>query len=371
MNKNLNKSAYSLFARSKYDYAQEVQNLRCAFLCALSTRARTFFLTLVLALTVLATTGMAGMNVYAETGTVRVATFDQLRVALEDTQGVKKIVVDPQAAADDGDVIYSVENDEDNGAFYIGFDGPLTVSHDITITSADDVDVFFARSDSFRRDQGNPALFNIDRTGNLKLEGLITMTGEEVTTAYNDREFVFSIKSRDGTGDDNDAWNRGQVLKGGFYIQNNGGEYNLGEDVILEDFHTTDDVEGVEPIHEKKTNSLFGAKNSDEEATEEETVVAPAPKRMMKNALMSPTPTRGDTAITSFAALKAAIEAGTSPIIIDANFTKGGKNYFPISEPLTVNKNVVIQTNDNKEIILARTDKFKPENETPAMLNVV
>lgn len=374
MDKNLNKSAYSLFARSKYDNAQEVRDLHCAFLCALSTRARTFFLTLVLALTVLATTGMAGMNVYAETGTVRVATFDQLRVALEDTQGVKKIVVDPQAAADDGDVIYSVENDENSDAFYIGFDAPLTVSHDITITSADDVDVFFARSDSFRRDQGKPALFNIDRTGSLELDGLITMTGEEVTTAYNDREFVFSLKSRDGTGEDNDAWNRGQVLQGGFYIQNNGGEYNLGEDVVLEDFHTTDDVEGVEPIFEKETNSLFGAKKSDEEATEEkeeETVVAPAPKRLMKNSLMSPTPTRGDTAITSFADLKAAIEAGTSPIIIDASFTKGGKNYFPISEPLTVNKNVVIQTKDNKEIILARTDSFPHTIDTPAMFNVV
>lgn len=372
MDKNLNKSAYSLFARSKYDNAQEVQNLRCAFLCALSTRTRTFFLTLVLALTVLATTGMAGMNVYAETGTVRVATFDQLRVALEDTQGVKKIVVDPQAAADDGDVIYSVENDENSDSFYIGFDAPLTVSHDITITIADDVNVFFARSDSFRRDQGNPALFNIDRTGNLKLEGLITMTGEEVTTAYNDREFVFSIKSRDGTGDDNDAWNRGQVLKGGFYIQNNGGEYNLGDDVILEDFHTTDDVEGVEPISEKETNSLFGAKNSDEE----EAVTAPAPKRLMKNALMGNTPTRGgDTAITTSAGLKAALQNGTNPIILDSTLTKKvdgvDKYYFPIDEPLEVSNTVEIKTKNGKEIIIARSTNFTPKSDKPAIFNVV
>lgn len=402
MNKNLNKSAYSLFARSKYDYAQEVQDLHCAFLCDLSTRAKTIILSLVIAITVLATTGMAGMNVYAETGTVRVATFDQLRVALEDTQGVKKIVVDPQAAADDGDVIYSVENDEDNDAFYIGFDAPLTVSHDITITSADDVDVFFARSDSFRRDQGNPALFNIDRTGNLKLEGLITMTGEEVTTAYNDREFVFSIKSRDGTGDDNDAWNRGQVLKGGFYIQNNGGEYNLGEDVILEDFHTTDDVEGVEPIHEKETNSLFGAKKSDEEATEEkeeETVVAPAPKRMMKKALMGTTPTRsgdtsssivvenGVTTVSTSRQLKEALATpGVTTIYIDPTgaFSEvpytdkdGNKTveieqtdsnpdktfYLPVDEPLTIAKgdedrSVTIRTKGGKKAIITRSEQF-------------
>lgn len=266
-------------------------------------RARMLFMALLMVLTMTAT-AMSGTDAYAANDTVYVATYDQLRVALEDTPGVKEVVVDPQAAVEEGEVVYGVEDDENSDAFYIGFDGPLTVSHDITITTADDVDVFFARSDSFRRDQGKPALFNIDRTGSLELDGLITMTGEEVTTAYNDREFVFSLKSRDGTGEDNDAWNRGQVLQGGYYIQNNGGEYNLGDDVVLEDFHTTDDVEGVEPIFEKETNSLFGAKKSgetaEEAATEEETaeetteetteetvekeeepVVAPAPKRMM------------------------------------------------------------------------------------------
>ena len=202
------------------------------------------------------------------------------------------------------------------------------------------------------------------------------MTGEEVITAYNDREFVFSIKSRDGTGDDNDAWNRGQVLKGGFYIQNNGGEYNLGDDVILEDFHTTDDVEGVEPIHEKETNSLFGAKKSNEEATEEEPVVAPAPKRLMKNALMGSTPTRGgDTAITTSAGLKAALQNGTNPIILDSTLTKKvdgvDKYYFPIDEPLEVSNTVEIKTKNGKEIIIARSTNFKPMNDKPAIFNVV
>lgn len=417
MNKNLNKSAYSLFARSKYDYAQEVQNLRCAFLCELSTRARAFFLSLVMAMTVLTVTGIAGMNVYAETGTVYVATYDQLREALEDTQGVKTIVVDPQAAEEDGEVTYTVENDEDNGAFYIGFDGPLTVSHDITITTADDVDVFFARSDSFRRDQGKPALFNIDRTGSLELDGLITMTGEEVTTAYNDREFVFSIKSRDGTGEDNDAWNRGQVLQGGFYIQNNGGEYNLGEDVILEDFHTTDDVEGVEPIFEKETNSLFGAKKSDEEATEEkeeETVVAPAPKRLMKSAAPqqrnggTPNYTPNDTTDTKTVATSAQLEAAlndpaVTTIIVDptgalaldqvqnkdanGNINPqepnvvGNKFYLPVDKPLTIaqnstnNRTVTIKTKedangDPKEAIIARSDLFTPSSTNPGIFNV-
>lgn len=284
-------------------------------------RAHTMILTLLMALTMTAT-AVSGITAYAANDTVHVATYDQLQEALENTQGVKEIVIDPQAAVEEGEVVYSVEGDENSDAFYIGFDEPLTVSHDITITSADDVDVYFARSDSFRRDQGKPALLNIDSTGNLNLDGLITMTGEEVTTTFYEAdeekpaELVFSVKSKDGTGEDNEVWNRGQALKGGFYIQNNGGEYTLGDDVIMEDINLADDVEDVEQIHEvEKTTlrSLFSSNKSEEEATteesaestdeatteekatqEEEVVVAPTPKRMMKNALMGTTPTSSE-----------------------------------------------------------------------------
>ena len=275
-------------------------------------RARMLFMALLMVLTMTAT-AMSGTDAYAANDTVYVATYDQLRVALEDTPGVKEVVVDPQAAVEEGEVVYGVEEDENSDAFYIGFDGPLTVSHDITITSADDVDVYFARSDSFRRDQGKPALLNIDSTGNLNLDGLITMTGEEVATTFyeadeeNPAEFFFSVKSKDGTGEDNEVWNRGQALKGGFYIQNNGGEYTLGDDVIMEDINLADDVEGVEQIHEvEKTTlrSLYSSNKGDEEVVEEEAVeekaaeeeatqkeevvVAPAPKKSLKSLMSAP-----------------------------------------------------------------------------------
>lgn len=364
-------------------------------------RAHKMFMALLIALTMMISSAVPGVSAFAANNndTVRVATYDQLQEALEETKGVKEIVVDPQAAVDEGEVVYSVEGDENNNAFYIGFDEALTVSDDITITSADDVDVYFARSDSFRNDQDKPALLNIESEGKLNLDGFITMTGEEVATTFyeanevNPAEFVFSVKSKDGTGEDNEVWNSDQALKGGFYIQNNGGEYTLGDDVVMKDINLADDVEDAEQIHEEeKTTSadeeeVVEEKSADaaeeevkaatEEATQEETtqeeevVVAPTPKRLMKNSLMSTTPTRGTTPITTFSDLKTALANGTSPIVLDATFTKDGKNYFPISEPLTVNNNVVIQTKDNKEIIFARSDKFKPEAETPAMFNVV
>ena len=138
-----------------------------------------FALSLVLMVTMLLSgTAYAANGIEVEKGKVSVATYDQLRIALEETQGIKEIIIDPQAAVDNNKLVtYSVEDDEENGAFYIAFDGPLTVPHEITIKNADGVDVRFARSASFRRDQGKPALLNVDPSGTLNLEGLITMTG--------------------------------------------------------------------------------------------------------------------------------------------------------------------------------------------------
>lgn len=215
MNKNLNKSAYSLFARSKYDYAQEVQNLRCAFLCALSTRARTFILTLVLALTMVATSAFQiGNFAFAEdtetviTGTVngkatkiavvngattRVATTEQFKLAL--SRGISNIIVDPQAAE-----LLTDNLDENNGkgavtydgTFYIPIDEPLDISHDINISS--DVPVVFARTSGFNRNPGKPAMFNVDSNGNLTLNGDITMTGEVVEATFDEGQgYVESV----------------------------------------------------------------------------------------------------------------------------------------------------------------------------------
>ena len=374
---------------------------------------RSIVLILVMMLTTVAAAGLINLNAYAQGRTVEVATYDQLQEALENTQGVSEIVIDPQAASEDGEVTYSVEDDENSEAFYIAFDGPLTVSHDITIKNADDVDVYLARSDSFRRDQGKPALLNVDPTGTLNLEGLITLTGEEVSTTYDEeaRSFTFAVKSKDGTGEDNEVWNRGQVLEGGYYIQSNGGKVNLGEDVIVEDFHTTDDVEGVEPILEKDADGrLFASRTpAEEEAVEEETEEATeetaeateeetteekteekaeettpeeapviAPKKSLKSMKSPATQMRstGDVAnavVKNTTELKVALKNGVNPIILDTNLVKDGKYYFAVDEPLTVNKDVEITTKDGKEIIIARSTNFTPdgENNKPAIFNVV
>lgn len=325
-------------------------------------RAHKMFMALLIALTMMISAAVQGVSAFAANNndTVRVATYDQLQEALEETKGVKEIVVDPQAAVDEGEVVYSVEGDENNNAFYIGFDEALTVSDDITITSADDVDVYFARSDSFRNDQDKPALLNIESEGKLNLDGFITMTGEEVATTFyeanevNPAEFVFSVKSKDGTGEDNEVWNSDQALKGGFYIQNNGGEYTLGDDVVMKDINLADDVEDAEQIHEEKAasseeevvveKSTDAAESTDssetsdvekeateeaektetEETTEEAPVIS-APKRFLMGLKSSPAQRSGGAAnvIDSLEKLEeAARTGGTYTVTADITLKK-------------------------------------------------
>ena len=394
-------------------------------------RAHKMLMALLIALTMMISAAVQGVSAFAANNndTVRVATYDQLQEALEETKGVKEIVVDPQAAVDEGEVVYSVEGDENNNAFYIGFDEALTVSDDITITSADDVDVYFARSDSFKNDQEKPALLNIESEGNLNLDGLITMSGEEVATTFyeanevNPAEFVFSVKSKDGTGEDNEVWNSDQALKGGFYIQNNGGEYTLGDDVVMKDINLADDVEDVEQIHEEKAassneeevvveKSADAAESTDseevagvweekkEEATEEAPVVS-APKRslmslksapmMMKSAAGGPGTTRK---VATYEQLKQALEDQVATIILDERgvydagngdvdviveneqhspaITVGSNNvlYIKADEPLTVNYAVEIKTENNKEVRIARSGDFRPTDDNPGIFNV-
>lgn len=386
---------------------------------------RAFVLALVVAMATMLLSGAA----YAANGTtdgsdtqgvVSVATYEQLRIALEDTPGVKEVVIDPQAAADTNDVTYSVEDDEENEAFYIPFDGPLTVSHEITIKNAEDVDVYFARSNSFRRDQGKPALLNVDPSGSLNLKGLITMTGEEVTATFDEGNeetapnFLFSVKTKDGTGEDNEVWNRGQLPEGGFYIQNNGGKVKLDGDVILADFFTSEDVKGVEPIYDNENIGLLFANRSaksaqEEEAVEEETeeaeetaenteeateetteateetteatetveepiIIAPTPKkslRVLKSPALMTRTVNPVKKVATYDQLKAALEDTTTTRIIidksaagtaveinnDENNTNPGKKfYLPIDAPLTVNKAVEITATE--DVIIARSHKF-------------
>ena len=365
---------------------------------------RAFILTLVIMMTTMLLSGgayAANTNTdESDNGKVSVATYEQLRVALEDTPGVKEITIDPQAAAETGDVTYSVEDDENSEAFYIPFDGPLTVAHEITIKNAEGVDVYFARSNSFRRDQGKPALLNVDPTGSLRLEGYITMTGEEVVATFdegdeeNSPNFLFSVKTKDGTGEDNEVWNRGQLPKGGFYIQNNGGKVSLDGDVILADFFMSDDIDDVEAVYQNNDIGLLfanrAANSAMSEATEEateptETVeepieVTPAPKKSLRSLkspmLMNTQPTRGGdtttssivvvdgtTTVSTTRQLKAALaHKDVTTIIIDETgaFSEvgitdesGNKNvsieytasnpdkkfYLPVDEPLTMVNN--------------------------------
>ena len=114
-------------------------------------RARALVLALMMALTMVTVFAFqTGSFAYAAGTTERVATFDQLKAALE-KGSVTEIVIDPQAAEELTD---NLNEDGEKGevtftgsdVFYIPIEYPLVVSRDITIRS--EVSVNFARSGS-------------------------------------------------------------------------------------------------------------------------------------------------------------------------------------------------------------------------------
>ena len=140
---------------------------------------------------------------------VRVATFDQLSDALGNDE-VSDIIIDPQAAkelADDKNTDGITFGGSDS--FYIPVESPLVVSHDVTISSEEAVT--FARSgkggdgrydsSAFRgQSKETPALFNVEQGKTLTLDADITITGEEVSSSFDEdrASFEFTVKSGDG-----------------------------------------------------------------------------------------------------------------------------------------------------------------------------
>ena len=205
MNTRGQERANRLFAASHIgNTAQHETDSSCAFCCSLPARARTLVLALVIAAMAFVSSpftmedGKAHAYMYEDKTTAVVADFDELKKAVEGSDGygrVTNIVIDPQAAvafADDE----NAEVEYGDGTFYIPIEQPLRVSRDITITTAEGVQVVLARSakggngdhDSSAFSGANeewPGFFNvITSNGKLTIEGNIVMTGDEVSATF-------------------------------------------------------------------------------------------------------------------------------------------------------------------------------------------
>ena len=267
----------ALFASSHKGNTQLRGDSSCAFCCVLPARVRTFVLALMItALTVMASpfvteAGAAHAYISEDKTTAVVADFDELKKAVEGSDGyanVEQIIIDPQAAVDfadkkDADIEYG------DGAFYIPIEQPIRISREVTITTAEDVQVILARSakggngdydskDFSGANEEWPAFFNLitPRAG-LTIEGNITMSGDVVAADFNEEKasFTFDVEEKE--------WSRGNgtgIVDGGFFVHSsNGGSVVINgasnsdekatENVVFTNFVTDTTVINAAPIY--------------------------------------------------------------------------------------------------------------------------